>query len=206
MGNTEGSRAVSNVFKIRKNIVIKPTNRQMSIIVGSILGDACVYKKGKICFEHSVAQKEYLLWKYSELENLAYPKVSKVIRYDQRYEKENISIRFFLRQYFRLLRSSFYPSGKKIIPKDIAKWLSPLAIAVWYMDDGHLDNGKYPIFATESFTLSDLEIVRSFLRDKYDISSIINKKKRLRIKSKSLTNFVSELDCHVIEYMRYKLP
>lgn len=206
MGNTEGSRVISNVFIIRKNIVIEPTKRQMSIIIGSILGDACVYKQGKICFEHSIAQKEYLLWKYNELKNLAYFKVSRVIRYDQRYKKNNVSTRFFLRQYFSLLRSCFYPEGRKIIPKDITKWLSPLALAVWYMDDGHLDRGKYPIFATDNFLFSDLKIISSFLREKYCISSTIDKKNRLRIKSCSLTNFVRVLDSYVIECMRYKLP
>lgn len=139
MDNTEGSRVITRVFRARKNLELRLSNRQTSIILGSIIGDAYIYPAGKICFEQSQSQKDYLMWKYRELQNLAYKKVSKVVRTDPRNHKTNISWRFFLRQFFKPLRQTFYQNGQKIIPPDIINWLDSLFLATWYMDDGHLD-------------------------------------------------------------------
>ena len=97
-------------FRARKNLRLTLTFRQMSIVLGSVMGDAYIYPLGKICFEHGNAQRGYLEWKYSELKQVAYPKVSRVSRTDKRSGNITTSWRFFLRQYFRPLREEFYES------------------------------------------------------------------------------------------------
>ena len=206
MDNTEGSLVISQVFKVRKNLILSLSDRQMSIVIGSVLGDAYIYPQGKICFEQSVKQKEYLSWKFQELENLAYPKISKVIRTDKRSGSRTISYRFFLRQYFRLLRRYFYPNRQKMIPPDIGKWLTPLAIAVWYMDDGHLDKGKYPLLATENFLRNQNNNLCFLIKEKLNITCFVNNKNRLRIRSESKEFFFNLVEPFICESMRYKLP
>jgi hypothetical protein len=31
---------------------------------------------------------------------------------------------------------------------ELKPWFSPLLLAVWYMDDGHLDRNTYPLLMT----------------------------------------------------------
>ncbi len=206
MDNTEGSRVITSVFRARKNLELCLTNRQMSIVLGSILGDAYVHPKGKICFEHSEQQKNYLLWKYVELKNLAYPQVAKVTRKDRRNNKQTISWRFFLRQYFRPLRAAFYFKGKKVVPDDLNLWFTPLLLSVWYMDDGYLDQGKYPVFMTECFDNKNISLLTEMLREIFKLQSIITSKNRIRIVSKSRTQFFSLIEPHITKDLKYKLP
>jgi hypothetical protein len=178
----------------------------MKIILGSILGDAYVYPKGKICFEHGNNQKDYLFWKFSQLKSAAYPKVSPVVRHDKRTKKLTVSWRFFLRQYFRPLRRIFYKNRKKVVPKAITPWMSPLLLAVWYMDDGYLEREKYPLLMTECFSLGNLKFLQRILKSKLKLKSLINGKKRIRIKSDSANRFFNLIGPYIHESLSYKLP
>lgn len=206
MGNTEGSQTDIRQILIRKNINISLSHDELSIIIGSILGDAYVYPLGKICFEQSNKQSDYLNWKYSRLRRLAYPKIATVSRLDRRNGVVSESERFFLRQYFRKFRQLFYPDGKKTIPIQILeKWLTPLSLAVWYMDDGHLEKHKYPTIATESYRLEDLNKIISLLKYKFRLDCLLSeKKKRLRIRSNSVNQFFNLIFKYMPECMKYK--
>ncbi len=206
MGNTEGSQVIKNIFHFRKNGLVILNEKQMSVVIGSILGDAYIYPAGKICFEHSEKQYSYLMWKFDFLKKVSYPKVSRVERFDKRFNHINVSYRFFLRQYFKTLREIFYPAGVKIIPQGIDKWFSPLTLAVWYMDDGYLKNNKYPELATESFSLEQLSYIKFLLSKKYFISSDVTNKQRLRIKLQSIKSFFSLISSYIHQSMTYKLP
>ena len=85
----------------RKNLSLTLTDRQTQILIGSILGDGYISPRGQIQLEHSKKQKDYLSWKFEELKDLAYRRISKVSRLDKRSNKINHSHRFWLRQYFR---------------------------------------------------------------------------------------------------------
>jgi hypothetical protein len=206
MENTEGSRAITQIFRARTHLQLRVSDRQMAIIIGSILGDAYIYPKGKICFEQAVSQRSYLLWKYAELKNLAYPRVSTVKRIDKRSENQTISIRFFLRQYFRSLREIFYLDGKKRIPPEIQEWFTPLAIVVWYMDDGYLDKGKYPLFMTENFSQEDTHFLSHLLEQTFHLKCFVTSKNRIRIRNVSAREFYSLIEPSINKDMRYKLP
>jgi len=206
MGNSEGSLVISQIYKARRNLILRTSAEQLSVILGSVLGDAYIYPQGKICIEQSAEQKSYLLWKYRFLKNLCYPKVSRVIRFDHRYNKKNISFRFFLRQYFRPLRHIFYDNGKKIVPNCLAKVFTPLALAVWYMDDGHLEHGKYPLFATEGFSDLDIKLLTKMIFSNFDLNTKIDANRRIRINSSSKDRFYKLVEPWVYPNLRYKLP
>ncbi|MBU0978793.1 MAG: hypothetical protein ABIJ03_00290 [Patescibacteria group bacterium] len=206
MDNTEGSQVISQVYSARKNLKLCLTRRQLFILLGSIIGDSYIYPLGKVCFDHSARQKDYLVWKHTELKSIAYPKISCVKRFDKRTKKQTISWRFFLKQYFRPLRQLFYINGKKVIPKDLKGWLSPLLLAVWYMDDGHLDRGKYPLFATEGFSETDVKYLSEILYTEHGLKSIVTSKKRLRIISQSKQRFFQLIEPFIHPNLKYKLP
>lgn len=204
MVNPEGSRNLSQELHIRKNIVHVLTARQTEILVGSLLGDAYIHPLGKVCFEQSVPQKDYLLWKFAELKDFAYPKIAHVKRVDKRNGQTTTSYRFFLKQFFRSWRECWYPHGYKAIPDNVMQWFSPLSLAVWYMDDGHFYKGKTPLFASESFSAIELNTIIQILR-KWNLESRLTRNNRLQILQSSTSQFMRLTSPYIVECMRYKI-
>lgn len=205
MDNTEGSRVITQIYRVRKNLQLCVSDRQIAILLGSILGDSYIYPQGKICFEHSEKQKSYLLWKYEELKTLAYPKVAQVIRLDKRHSTSTVSWRFFLRQYFRPLRTAFYANYWKVVPKDLNRWMTPLLLAVWYMDDGYLAKGN-PLLMTNCFSFEDSQYLASLLQEKLNIKCFVNNQKQIRIQHGSSLKFFELINPFIQKDLRYKLP
>lgn len=120
------------------------TKQQTSVLIGTILGDGFLQKTGeknaRLRLEHSQKQKDYVLWKGNIFGRLfqgkpvflerIHPKSKETYKYC-RWQSTATSA-------FGKWRKYFYPEGKKIIPSDIGKILNdPIALAVWYMDDGY---------------------------------------------------------------------
>lgn len=123
---------------------MKLSIKQKAIIYGLILGDAYLQKTGKsnarLRLEHSIKQKDYVNWKYNQLENLFASKPKKIERIHPKSKQKYHYLRLQSHSspFFGQLRGKFYTSqGKRQIPKTIAKLLTnALTLAVWYMDDG----------------------------------------------------------------------
>jgi hypothetical protein len=97
----------------------------------------------------------------------------------------------------------FYKFNKKIIPEDLSL-LTPLAIAIWFMDDGYKSKNGYYL-STNSFTIEDINKTRKYLFNKYDIESSIDKNNRIYIFAKSINTFNKLISEYIIETMKYKL-
>ena len=186
----------------RKNQELVVTSRQEEILIGSLLGDAYITVRGQIQFEQSVHQKEYLFWKHQELNSISYKNVSMAKRFDKRYQKENISYRFWTRQYFISWRNKFYVKNKKIVPKDIK--LTPLSLAVWYMDDGCFSDNKC-IIATDGFSKDDIYFLQEFLLEEFNIKSSLKNKSKIMIKKESFNAFFPIIRPYIISSMLYKI-
>ena len=192
------------IFTARKNLKLEVSNRQIEILVGCLLGDAYLTKLGKIQIEQSDKQKDYIRWKHQELASISYSGLKEVIRYDKKDNRVTKSYRFWTRQYFRGWRDKFYRGNRKIYPTDLANWISPLSIAIWFMDDGYHKN-KNCILATESFQLEDRQQLIEKLRS-YGVEAILRVNGKLRIRSKSLPKFFELVKPYIHSSMYYKLP
>jgi hypothetical protein len=124
------------------NAVGNLTWQQKSVIVGSVLGDGHLRKiEGrKFAFleiQHSVKAKEYCQWKYEILKDIC-TSPPKIRMMDEKREV----IRFQTREHPEIeeIYQNFYKTGKKAIPKNFT--LDPLALAVWFMDDGSKSKGS----------------------------------------------------------------
>jgi hypothetical protein len=201
-GNTEGSRNFMQELRRRKNQKLVVTSCQEEILIGSLLGDAYITIRGQIQFEQSVHQKEYLFWKHQELSSISYKNISIAKRFDKRYKHENISYRFWTRQYFASWREKFYFKSKKIVPKDIQ--LMPLSVAVWYMDDGCLSDNKC-IIATDGFSKKDICFLQELLLEKYNIKTSVKNESKIMIKKESFNIFFSIIRPYIIPSMLYKV-
>jgi hypothetical protein len=59
----------------------------------------------------------------------------------------------------------------KTVPLKIKDLLTPLAIAVWIMDDGGKAESGSLLIATHSFTQSDVDLLIKVLKDRYNINA-----------------------------------
>ena len=206
MNNTVGSRDdLPVVLRARKNLVLTLTSEETDILVGSVLGDGYVTKLGRVQIEQSAHQKEYLEWKYRKLEKI----VSTSVCYAERTRPSGdvtTSYRFWTRQFFRPWREYFYSSGLKELPGTIVKWLSPLALAVWHMDDGCLKTKHSIIFATERFGVTSLQILQRGLENRYGLTTTLRSNRRLYLGRDATECFSKIVSPYIIPSMRYKIP
>ena len=123
---------------------ISLTRNQKAILVGTLLGDGYLQKTGeknaRLRLEHGGKQKDYVLWKMHAFPRLfqgnpvqlhrVHPKTLTTYEYWRAQSSSSPALGKW--------RALFYPAGKKRIPENLAELLAePLALAVWYMDDGY---------------------------------------------------------------------
>lgn len=206
MKNPEGSRAVSLLLLARKHQKLKVSQRQRSILIGSLLGDAYLSARGQIFIDHSILQEEYVRWKYKELMSLAYKHISFVPRQNHLDGSKNQSCRFILRQYFRSWRPFFYGKDGKYLSQDVINLLDELSLAVWYMDDGYYSRrGSSCEIATDQFSQNELEACCKTINHKFGLQFRLNSKGRLYGDRQQTKIFFKLIKPHVIPSMEYKI-
>ena len=191
-----------HVLYARRNLRLKLSKRQAEILIGAILGDGYIYPSGKVQLEHSMKGKAYLDWKFQELRNLAYRSLSTVTRMDKRSGKKYSSCRFWLRQYFISWRKIFYRGKKKFFPRNLK--ILPLALAVWYMDDGCFSDKRCTL-STDNFSVRSLRRIKAELKC-LGLDAYIRSNGKIGISAKSHQKFFKLIKPHMHKSMRYKLP
>jgi hypothetical protein len=145
----------------RNSKLIKITDRQEQILRGSLLGDAYVDPSGVFTIEHGKNQLDYLNWLYR---NLA-PYFNEIKPHRTGARTRSCSHDFGV-----LLRKEHYPEGKKRVTKEMLNKLTPLSIAVWFMDDGQLfSKGNQSRLSTCGFTKEENELIVDYLKDAWDV-------------------------------------
>ena len=189
------------------NTVGSLTSVQHAILVGSLLGDGTCRKQGtrtNALFEanHSVQYKEYVDWKWKHFqEYVSTPPKSRFgngSRVAYRFTTRSLPI---FTNYYQWL----YENRKKRIPRDLI--LSPLTLAVWFMDDGSRSRSACYL-NTQQFTLEDQEFLQRLLQETFGIESGLNRDKhymRIRITTESTKRLVELIRPHVLPCFQYKL-
>ncbi len=166
------------------NKKLKITDRQKQIIIGKILGDGCLETVNGITYrlkiEHSAKQKDYVDWLYAELKNLATAEPK--FKLHKSCKRKNSGKYWFNTAYspsFRFYGKQFYPQGKKVVPKLIKRWLTPLTLAIWFMDDGSVKSKecKGRILNTHSFDRISLKRLQEALWSNFKIRTNLRKQK-----------------------------
>jgi hypothetical protein len=193
------------------------TKKQTNVLLGTILGDGFLQKTGKknarLRLEHSQKQSDYVLWKGNIFGRLFQGKPS----YLKRVHPESKATY----EYCRWQSSSgpalgkwqryFYPQGKKTVPNDIGSFLTePIALAVWYMDDGYFNktDGNSHIYLGR-VTRPEAEILQKVALENFGIEAKIYDKKSKGFalffgvkESKKLHTLIRP---YIIESLQYKL-
>lgn len=222
MVNTVGSYENINWHKkwipIKRSLVL--TEEQKSLINGSLLGDGTMrIGEGSINaafkVEHGLVQKAYVEWKYQILKPFVFtePKLSSRYRTNgEKYAKSwwfrTIRHPLLTGIHRRFYEGNGYRNGRKIVPPDIGENLTPLALAVWIMDDGSYSRGNIDI-STYSFRLSEIEILRGCLRQIYgvDINYHLDRDKgyRMYCNQQETKKLVEVIRPYMLPSMTYKI-
>ena len=201
---------------------IGPHSKEIiSIIIGSLLGDGHLEKRKqgvgtRIKFSQSSANVEYLMWFYQYLSSRGYCSKKKPLLKKRIREGGQVFYHYRINSYtftsFNWIRNIFYKENgglKKVIPVEIKEYLTPFALAIWFMDDGS-KLGKGAKIATNGYELSELKSIIIILKDKYNLEATyhkgaINKGHTIYIPSKSMKLFSSIVKPYILPSMLYKI-
>ena len=180
-------------------------------ILGSILGDGCIQKDNRLSIAHCSKQEDYInfKWEFIHKYKLA-GKMSMNKVYGERYKNgyfEEFRFKSLVTDKMSGFRNLYYNNGSKIVPDEefLTEFLTPFAIAIWYMDDGSTCNYNVEL-NTDSFSRESCNSLRYILRDKYKIKSTLKPSKNvITIKSESIKLFFSLIQEFVVPCMKYKL-
>ena len=178
----------------------------LPFILGCFLGDGSFRftqnKKAQLRIGHGPKQDDYCKWKMNKLFDIVtYNGTNSIGGYG--FDTEPLSEFYKYKKYYS-------ETGKTTIDEDFLKHMTPLTVAIWYMDDGAYSGcyekwgfGK-PSIACQSFNknsrdlISDRLVEIGFPRPTYSVHSFIWTGKR----AKKFQEMVAEF---IIPSMNYKL-
>jgi hypothetical protein len=199
------------------------SEKQRALIIGTLLGDGHLNKRGnsyRLKIEHSINQKEYVMWKYNILKNVC-------LTTKPPHETFNggPTILFYTSSgsYLEEIYHMFYKQDpltgrfvKKITPELIENIpLNSLVLTSWFLDDGDVrDNCYAGKLATQCFSKDENVLLCQYL-EKWGIGAkvvLFHRKKNQYYISLPARNYafgklieIIESDVSQIPTMKYKL-
>lgn len=160
-----------------KKTFVPLSNRTREIILGSILGDGSLkihkpYRNARFSFRHSVGQEPYFNWKKSQLKEISSQKCCWLQRADLKSYSRQPKLRYqslaseSLSEFYNLT----HRRGKLIIRRKWLNMLTPLSLAIWWMDDGSIiSNGRKGVICTEGFDKEAVKTLAKYLQKVWNV-------------------------------------
>lgn len=155
------------------------TQDERALIMGTLLGDAHIQKRGnsyRLKIEHSITQKDYVLWKHNKLQRLCQtthpPK-------EVTSKKNETTVLFYTSSssWLEEIHSLFYKKENDRLVKKVTQELidslpmNPLVLVALFLDDGSVRDDAYSgKIATQGFTKEESNLLKSYLQ-KWGIES-----------------------------------
>jgi hypothetical protein len=192
------------------------TTNQRNVLIGSILGDGGLYltsSKPHFYLKQKEASKDYVFWIYNFFNSFC--KSSPIKRKDNNqwyFRTRSLDILFpFYEKFYK-------KNGRKKIPSNIGDlFVSPLSLAVWYMEDGTLDFRKKShcsfSIMTNCFTAKETNLLSRTLWENFKIHSTVQNPHcrgksypRIYIGSMGRENFIKTVFPFIHKCFMYKMP
>ena len=205
------------------------TTIQKEILVGTLLGDATISKSKSIAlnvkFEQKLANQEYVNHLYEIFQPyVGTPPRVRNITGGGAKDRQSIWFRTYRHIDFKFYYDLFYRKTnqknsadlrKKRVPKLIHKFLTPRALAYWFMDDGSYyynksknSQQKVYYFNTQSFSYEDIKILKKALKLNFNFDTNIYRDRKyylLYIQPQSKDDFSNLIRSFILEIFDYKL-
>lgn len=194
---------------------LKLSKQQRSILVGTLLGDGHLETQNgrrtyRLKIEHGQRQQFYVEW--LEQQFVAWVRTPMSVKTKLVANKlvNNVWFQTLSVAQFRFYGLQFYDeSGVKRVPKVIDRLLTPLALAVWFMDDGSAKskNHRAIILNTQGFCQTDIKRLRQALAKRYGLESKIRTQKdglQLLLSGEHAQHFMETVLPHILPDFYYK--
>lgn len=124
-----------------RKILKKLSKEQKSLLIALLIGDGTICSNYAFKLSHSEEQREFLEWKLKLLDenNLKHCGIKTYIsKCGYNTGKSVLYSRIGIIPTIKALRRTVY-KPKKTITRKLLNWLDARGIAIWYMDDGHIN-------------------------------------------------------------------
>ena len=195
---------------------LKLSEDQKDILIGLLLGDACLETQNqgrtyRLRIEYSIKQQEYCWHIFELFKDWVLTPPNEKHKRNGEHRSLNIAFNTLSHGAFRFYAQQFYQSGKKVVPARIDKWLSPKALAYWYMDEGSIKSkeSKGVILNTQGFTKREVVDLSDVLKVNFKIDAWERKQKdgyQIYISGKSYETFLETVEKWILPSMKYKIP
>jgi ubiquinol-cytochrome c reductase cytochrome b subunit len=206
------------VSRLRCIFRIGPHNKDIiSIIFGSLLGNAYGEKRllvgTSFKFSQEASHVKYLMFLHKLLSELGYcnsklPVITTILGNKGKISKV---ARFTTWNYisFNWIYDLWFYNNKKHVPECIDQYLTPLALAIWIMNNG-AKIGKSIKFFTNSFSYNECLILKKALNDNFNIKASIQpagskNQYIIYIWKESMNDLINIVFPYIIPEMKYKL-
>lgn len=207
-----GEFKVNNkILMLRHDLQLTPIQKQ--ILIGKMIGDGSLSRikhSANMNISHKEEHSDYLEWCLKALGDMGSNwRGTAVSGYGSKMVRGRSINSFHIKQYFQ----NWYENNKVVIPKQLIEDITPIGIAVWYMDDGSLshsnsnqENGA--TFNSCSFSKKDHKILLKCL-NKFNIKGEYYTSQnygRIRINSDDAEMLFLLIALYIPKVMQYKLP
>ena len=189
---------------------------QREILVGILLGDAHLESQNngktyRLKIEQSLKHRDYVAHLHGHFREwvLTEPRAKEVKRYGK--TSYNVVFATVAHEAFRFFAHQFYDGRKKKVPALIHRWLTPMALAYWFMDDGSMKSSqsKGVILNTQGFLRAEVERLCEILARKFGLKVSLRSQRegwQLYFSGESYERLGSLIGPHLIPAMTYKWP
>jgi len=200
-------------YRYRK--ALKLNQLQKDIVVGSLLGSSTMEtSRNFLCsvkFEQRFKNRVYTSHLYNTLKEWCYTEPHLHLETNRcKYSRTSYYFQTFKHfAYFRYY-NGFYEFGDKIVPLFIHRWVTPRALAYWFMDSGERHQNSYMFHLHHFSNLQDHKMLIDLLKHMFwiDAEIYIDANKgwyKLRLSDESAPKFISIIKPYVIPCMYYKI-
>lgn len=195
-------------------------NVQKQVIIGSVLGDGYITYRWRTYWGQAALvirqyDMSYTVYKNRLLGNLVSGHIGHqiTIRKDKNNRREDTYyFQSFTHPEITSFWHAFYSTGTKAVERHILEQIEPLGLAIWFMDDGCIQDTRkqnpYIKLSTNSFTRIENELIQSVLKNKFGIESRIHTTQKyhyLTLTVAGTKKFIKLVNKFIIPSMRYKL-
>ena len=123
----------------------KITKESRNLLIGMLLGDGTISNNNVFKIAHSESQKDYLEWKVKQLKEAGIRNNGIKSYIKTKGYTTGVPVYYTLLNiipFIKVLRKVFYKEKKILGNRKLLNRLDAKGIAIWYMDDGHINIRK----------------------------------------------------------------
>ena len=123
----------------------KITKESRNLLIGLLLGDGTISNNNVFKIAHSESQKDYLEWKVKQLKEAGIRNNGIKSYIKTKGYTTGVSVYYTqlnIIPFIKVLRKVFYKEKKILGNRKLLNRLDAKGIAIWYMDDGHINIRK----------------------------------------------------------------